>query len=143
MKMLMVILALAAMAGTARAQKANSFVAVHPYITRGDLQASRFWTRSTMALVALDGAAKATDSYITRRNIDGGGVEYNPLARPFVRTTAVQVIATTALFGAEIGTAYWLHRRHHDRMGHAVLAGGAAMNGMGAASSFKNRVADW
>ncbi len=143
MKMLMVIMMLAVMAGTLRAQEAHYTFAVHPYVTRGDLAASRFWTRGTIALVALDGAAKATDSYMTRRNIDGGGEEYNPMARPFVQTIPVQVAAIAALFGAEVATAYMLHRRHHDNVGRAILVGGAVMNGLGAASSFKHRVADW
>jgi len=143
MKMLMVILLLAAMAGTLCAQEAHSAFMVHPYITRGELAASRFWTRSTIALVALDGAAKAADSFATRENIDGGGEEYNPLARPFVHTPLVQVASTAALFGAEIAAAYLLHKRHHDRMGRAVLIEGATMNGLGAATSFKHRVAGW
>jgi len=143
MKMLMVLMMLALMTGTLRAQEAHYAFAAHPYVTRGDLAASRFWTRGTIALVALDGAAKATDSYITRRNIDGGGEEYNPMSRPFVHTTPVQVAFTAALFGAEVATAYMLHRRHHDNVGRVVLIGGAAMNGLGAVSSYKNRVADW
>jgi hypothetical protein len=57
-------------------------------MVRESLKPSRFWTRSTIALVALDGAAKAADSFATRENIDNGGVEYNPLARPLVRTAA-------------------------------------------------------
>jgi len=158
MKMLLVILVLAGTAGSLRAQdmvaqdmriqgmhiqETQTAFAMHPYVTRGDLAASRFWKPSTIALVAADGAAKAADSYITRRNIDGGGVEYNPLARPFVHTTAAQVAAMTALFGAEIATAYVLHRKRHDYLGRAVLAGGAVMNGVGAASSYRHRVADW
>jgi hypothetical protein len=143
MKMLMVILVLAGTAGTLRAQDAQTAFTMHPYIVRGDLAASRFWTRSTIALVALDGAAKVADSYVTRRNMDGGGEEYNPLARPFVHTPLVQVAATAALFGAEIAAAYVLHRRHHDKMGRAVLVVGATVNGLGAASSFKHRVANW
>jgi hypothetical protein len=75
--------------------------------------------------------------------MDGGGEEFNPLARPFVRTARVQIPATAALFGAEIATAYCLHRRRHDHMGWALLGGGAAMNGLGAASSYKDRVKDW
>lgn len=143
MKMLPPIFALLVLSGTALAQPANSFVASSSPVTRSDLRRPRFWSRSTIALVALDGAAKAADSYVTRRNLDGGGEEYNPLARPFVQTRAVQVATTSALLGAEIATAYWLHRMHHDRIGHAVLAGGAAINGFGAGSSFKNRVPDW
>ena len=112
------------------------------YITRGDLAASRFWTPATIALVAFDGAAKAADSLATRRNLDGGGEEYNPVARPFVHTTGLQVAATAALFGAEIATAYLLHRKRHNNLGRAVLLGGAVINGLGAASSFKHR-AGW
>ncbi len=146
MKLLIAILVLSAMAGDLRAQDLQPQVtqtafAMHSYLTRGELRASRFWTRSTIALVMLDGAAKAADSLATRQNIDGGGEEYNPLARPFVHTTAVQVAATGALFGAEIVGAYLLHRRLHDNLGRGVLIGGALMNGFGAASSFKNRVA--
>jgi len=147
MKMLKMTLVLAAVAAalplTLCAQEAHYMFAVHPPMTPGNLAASRFWTRSTIALVALDGTAKAADSFATRKNIDGGGEEYNPLARPFVRTPAVQVAATAALFGAEIATAYFLHRRHHDNVGRAVLAGGAVMNSLGAAASFKHRVGSW
>jgi hypothetical protein len=143
MKMLTVILMLAVAANTLCAQEAHYAFAAHPYVTRRDMAASRFWTKSTLALTVLDGAAKAADSYATRKNIDGGGVENNPLARPFVRNTAVQVVATGALFGAEIASAYWLHKRHHDRIARAMLLEGAAMNGLGAATSIKHRVADW
>ena len=78
----------------------------------------------------------------TRENIAAGGEEYDPLARPFVHTTGV-LVAAAALFGAEIATAYVLHRRRHDNLGRAVLVGGTAMNGLGAASSYKHRVAGW
>ncbi|MGB0048916.1 MAG: hypothetical protein WBP70_15820, partial [Terriglobales bacterium] len=134
MKTLRVILVLAAMAGNLcaqsigagmgapemRAQVARNAFLQHPYRTREDLTASRFWTPSTIALVALDGAAKAADSFATRENIAGGGEEYNPLVRPFVHTTAVQVSATAVLFGAEVAAAYLLHRRRHDSLGRAV-----------------------
>jgi hypothetical protein len=137
------VLALAAMAGSMSGQTAHYAFATRPYVTGEDLKASRFWTKSTMALVALDGAAKAADSYATRKNIDGGGEEYNPLARPFVHTPAVQVASMAAMFGAEVVAAYWLHKRRHDHMAHLFLLGGATMNGLGAASSIKNRVTDW
>jgi hypothetical protein len=148
MKRLKLILAVAVAvtAGALRAQEANSFVAVHPYIVsnhdmvRESEKPSRFWTRSTIALVALDGAAKAADSFATRENIANGGQEYNPLARPFVRTVGAQVATMGALFGAEIATAYLLHKARHTMMERGVLAGGALMNGLGAASSFKDRV---
>jgi len=146
MKTLVLILVLVMMAGGSRAQESNSFVAVHPYIVsnhdmvRESGRPSRFWTRSTIALVALDGAAKAADSFATRENIDNGGVEYNPLARPLVRTAGAQVATMGALFGAEIATAYFLHRAHHTMMERGVLAGGAVMNGLGAVSSFRHRV---
>ncbi|MGA7647877.1 MAG: hypothetical protein WBW01_15315, partial [Terriglobales bacterium] len=93
MKTLRVILVLAAMAGNLRAQSMGAGIAapemhaqvarnaflLYPYRTRADLTAARFWTPSTLALVALDGAAKAADSFATRENIAGGGEEYNPL----------------------------------------------------------------
>ena len=94
-------------------------------------------------MVLLDGAAKAADSFATRRNIDGGGAEYDVLARPFVHTSGVQVAAMTALFGAEIAIAYALHHRHHGNLARAVLVGGAVMNGLGAAESYRGRVASW
>jgi hypothetical protein len=158
MKLLMVILALAALADNLRAQEvradampapelgaaeAHLALAVRPSVTKKDMAASRFWRKPTIALVALDGATKAADCYATRRNIDGGGVEYDPLARPFVHTAGVQAASMAALFGAEIAGSYLLHRRRHDFAGHAVLAGGALMNGLGAAFSIKHRVAGW
>jgi hypothetical protein len=154
MKIHFLMLALAVLAGSLRAQEIRASEAtaafavpgafvIHPYVASADPSVPRFWTRSTIALAALDGAAKAADSFATRENIDGGGEEYNPLARPFVHTAAVQVACMAALFGAEIATAYFLHRRFHDRVGHSVLAGGALLNGLGAATSFRHRVASW
>jgi hypothetical protein len=125
------------------AQAVHSSLEVHPYLSNGKLSASRFWTPSTIALIAVDGAAKAADSYATRKNIDGGGLEFNPLARPFVHTTGVQVSAMAAMLGAEVATAYLLHRWRHDNLARGVLASGAIINGLGAASSIKHRVADW
>jgi hypothetical protein len=126
-----------------RSPVAHSTFFVRPYSISMDRPRPGFWARSTIALVTLDGAAKAADSYVTRRNIVGGGVEYDPLARPFVHTSGVQVVATGALFGAEIAAAYLTHRRRHENIGRAILASGAVMNGCGAASSFKNRVKKW
>jgi len=163
MKILIAILALAAMTGNLSAQdvrvdavradaapapdmgatEAHYAFAVRPYVAKPAMSTPRFWTVPTIALVALDGAAKAADSYATRKNMDGGGAEYDPLARPFVHTTGVQVISMAALFGAEIISAYFLHRKRHELSGHAVLAGGALMNGLGATFSIKHRVADW
>ena len=142
-----VILLLALTASSALAQQVSGAFAIHPYlirhVTRETLHDSRFWTRSTIALVALDGAAKTADSFATRENIAGGGLEYDPVARPFVHTTAVQVVATAALFGAEIAGAYLLHKRDHNYAARGVLIVGAVANGLGAATSFKDRVGSW
>jgi hypothetical protein len=140
MKLLAAILVGAAMAGAQelRAQRSQTPFVLRSYPTREEL-APRFWSPSTIALVALDGAAKAADSFVTHENVAAGGQEHDPLARPFVHTTGVQVAALGALFGAEIAAAYTLHRRHHRNLARAVLVGGAIMNGLGAAASFKNR----
>ena len=147
MKKLAVFLLLVLTGSHVRAQQVSGAFAIHPYlvrhVTRETLHDSRFWTRSTIVLVAVDGAAKTADSFATRENIAGGGVEYNPLARPFVHTTAVQVVATAALFGAEIAGAYLLHKRGHNNAGRGVLIVGAVVNGLGAANSFKDRVGTW
>jgi hypothetical protein len=146
MKMAKVVLLLALltiMSASMRAQQAQYAFATHPYITREDLAASRFWTPATITLVALDGAAKTADSFATRKNLDGGGEEYDPIARPFVHTPLVQVAAMAALFGGEIATSYMLHRRSRDHLARAVLLIGATMNGLGAATSFMNRVPSW
>jgi hypothetical protein len=130
-------------AAALRAQEIYPAFIVHPYISNGDLAASRFWTPSTIALAALDGAAKTADSFFTRKNIDGGGVEYNPLARPFVHTPGVQIAAIAATLGAEVATAYLMHRRRHANLGRGILGCGAIINGLGAAASYKHRVAGW
>jgi hypothetical protein len=63
------------------------------------------WNRSLVALAVLDAATKTADAYATRRNIAGGGEEYNPLARPFVHTASIQVIGMAALFSGELASA--------------------------------------
>lgn len=131
------------MCGIIAAQQIYPPFIVHPYISNGDLASSRFWTPSTIALVALDGAAKTADSFFTRKNIAGGGVEFNPLARPFVHTAGLQIAAMAGMFGAEVVTAYFLHRRTHHNLGNAVLISGVVINGIGAAASYKHRVGDW
>jgi hypothetical protein len=140
---LLLVLVTIMMPASLFAQQAQYAFAAHGYVTRGDLAASRFWTPATVALVALDGAAKTADSFATRKNLDNGGEEYDPIARPFVHTPVVQVAAMAALFGAEIATSYMLHRRSCNHLARAVLLMGATMNGLGAASSFKNRVPSW
>jgi hypothetical protein len=143
MKIFLLSAMFAGMCGGVLAQTAQTAFVVNPYISTRDLSNSRFWTHSTMALAAIDGAAKTADSIFTRKNIDGGGNEYNPLARPFVHTTGVQIAGMAAMFAAELGGAYLLHRRRHDVLGHALLGIGAVTNGLGAACSFKNRVPSW
>jgi hypothetical protein len=134
------ILTLLALASNLSAQEVHAAFAMRSYRTNRDSSTPRFWTPLTIALIATDGAAKAADSYATRKNLDNGGVEFNPLARPFVHTAGVQVGAMAAMLGAELAAAYFLHRKRHDNMGRAVLAGGALANALGAASSIKNRV---
>ncbi len=143
MKTLITILALLGMVCPLRAQDVGYAFVERPRITRRDLAASRFWTRSTIALLTLDGAAKAADSFATRHNLDGGGEEYNPLARPFVHTPLAQVGSMATLFGAEIAASYMWHKRRHDKMARAVLVLGATANSLGAACSFKHQVANW
>jgi hypothetical protein len=143
MKMVRIALFVVMMSASSRAQLANYVFATHKYVTRGDLATSRFWTPYTIALVVLDGAAKTADSFATRENIDAGGEEYNPVARPFVHVPQVQIAAMAVLFAAEIATSYMLHQRRHDHLARAALMLGATMNGLGAASSFKNRGPSW
>jgi hypothetical protein len=125
------------------AQESHFVSASPPKAADVNFAAPRFWKPSTIALVALDAAAKSADAYATRRNIDGGGAEYNPMARPFVHTTSIQVASMAALIASEISAAYWLHHRHRENRSRAILLGGAVMNGLGAACSFKYRVGDW
>jgi hypothetical protein len=103
----------------------------------------QFWTPVTIALITIDAAAKAGDAYATRRNLDSGGKEYDPVARPFVHTPSAQVVATAALLAAEIAAAYCLHRRGHATRGRAILVGGTVLNGLGAAFSIENRGKAW
>ena len=145
MKMLIAILVLPALAGGLGAQElptqeVHAAFAVHPFITRAEVAPRRFWSPGTITLVALDGAAKAADSFVTHENMAAGGTESDPLARPFVHTTGVMVAAAAALLGVEIATAYVLHKRRHQNLGRAVLVGGVVMNALGAASSFRNRI---
>ena len=142
MKTLFVAVVLVLMLGRLGAEEIHTVIANDPTPARkarAKRVVSRFWTPRTIVLVALDGGAKAADGYATRYNIDRGGVEHDPLMRPFVHTTGVHVSAMAAMFGGEVAAAFLLHRRRHDRLARLVLLGGTVVNGFGATTSFMHR----
>jgi len=97
----------------------------------------KFWSATTVALVAMDGTLKGIDAYATNRNLSTGGVEHDAPYRPFVQTTPGRIATFSALLGADLTVAYILHRRGHERLSHAILAVSAANNGYGAITSLK------
>jgi hypothetical protein len=72
--------------------------------------------KSVLVLSGIQAAAVSYDQVMTREGIDHGGVEINPLSRPFVHSNA----AMTAGSVAEVfGTMYIAEKMRHSK--HAVL----------------------
>jgi hypothetical protein len=78
---------------------------------------SFFTTENKIEILVLTGLY-AFDGFTTQhaRILEGGHfVEMNPLARSLVQTPGGQVVAGVLGMSATVGTAYFLHRFHHDR----------------------------
>ena len=119
MKTIAIVFVLAGLV-TAQAQDRQPFTDAHPQPTH------KFFDRQNLALFALDGSLKATDAYLTHRNIAQYHrqglpvVEVNPIARPFVPTTAGQIAFFSGSYAVAIGASYWLHKHNHHRLERAV-----------------------
>jgi hypothetical protein len=99
--------------------------------------ASTYWSRTNIALVAVDALAKSVDEAFTMRNAGRPNFEeHDPLARPFV--THGRAIAGTSqglLFAGEVFTSYELHKHGHGKIAKAVLLLGIGGNTVGIATS--------
>jgi hypothetical protein len=115
-----------------------------------------FLTKSTVFLIALDASSKTADAYFTHqvmqsRNVPlavcrprpghpddclqlWSGAELNPLARPFVHSTAGQVGFFAGSLAADIASAY-IANRHHPKLAKAILIFGSGYSVGGAAIS--------
>ena len=99
----------------------------------------KFWDKQTKIMFGVDMAAKAYDGYMTHTglasrtvpehcfiNQAGGescrfahkewGIEADPIARPFVKTTAGQVAYFSASVAADAGIAYLFHKTGHHKL---------------------------
>jgi hypothetical protein len=114
-------------------------------------QDNPFWTRQTVALVAADTAAHGADAYFTHlalagRTLHNGcfangqcyqywhikGTELDPIAAPFVKSTAGQVAYFSTTLAGDVTTAYLLHKTGHRKLERAVLAYGIGYSVQGA-----------
>ena len=119
--------------------------------------AHRFWNRSNTTLVLVDGAAKSFDAYTTHVALRSSRTipsvcylgasgqqtcttpttvrrhEANPLARPFVQTTAGQVVYSLGTLAADTGLAYYFHRTGHHKLEKTALMVGISYSTAGAA----------
>lgn len=116
-----------------------------------------FW-KSNRVWILSDGAAKATDAYFTHRALEGqyvpahcytnefGGEsctvgywktarEVDPLARPFVGSTAGQVAYFAGTWAADTGLAYLFHRTGHHQLEKITFGAGIANSTYGAVTS--------
>jgi hypothetical protein len=107
MKYLLSILMLSA------AMQAQSFMVSSSKLPDAPSQ-RRFWTAENKAGFGIFAGLIAADAITTQRGLSQGMHEVNPIMRPLVTRGAAGQAAGSALgFGAGVGVAYWLHRRHH------------------------------
>lgn len=79
-----------------------------------------------MLLILLQLAASAGDAYTTHKGLEGRHFERNPIARPFMQSTAGQVAFFSAETGIKISLVAVLRHKHHNH-----LADGLAIYGIG------------
>jgi hypothetical protein len=92
----------------------------------------RYWDRENTLLFAVHGGLEAADFGLTHRALAHGGVELNPLARPFTNLgTAGQITFFAGGTAAAVGISYWLHRRGHHRLERLVSIYAIADSGSG------------
>src|SRR5208283_2864920 len=73
-----------------------------------------FWTVENEVNVGILAGLVSADGITTRRGLDEGLREVNPVMRPFVtRGTAGSVAGFSLGLGTSVGVAYLLHRTHH------------------------------
>ena len=89
----------------------------------------------TALLIALQLAASGSDAYFTHRAINPRYHEHNPIARPFVKTTAWQVSYFSAGAAIKITIPILLRKRHHPKLADTLAIAGIADNAVAAAYS--------
>lgn len=84
-------------------------------------QQHKFWDRETAILFGVHAGLEAADFGLTHNALAHGGVERNPLAKPFTNLgTAGQAAFFAGGTAATLGISYWLHKRGHHRMERLV-----------------------
>ena len=72
----------------------------------------RFWTRGRIAWTAAHASAASYDVWTTRRNLNRGIPEGNPLQRPFMNRGSVgQAVSVGFSVGIDLGMSYLFHRK--------------------------------
>lgn len=81
----------------------------------------KFWDRETAILFGVHAGLEAADFALTHNALAHGGVERNPLAKPFTNLgTAGQAAFFAGGTAVTLGISYWLHKRGHHRMERLV-----------------------
>ena len=71
----------------------------------------KFWSKQRFAWTAAHAATASFDHWTTRRGLNTGGVEANPLVRPFVEAGGKGQIASVSLsLLFDLGLSYVYHR---------------------------------
>lgn len=72
--------------------------------------------KHTILMIILQLAASGGDAYYTNRNINLGAPELNPIAKPFVRTTAGRVGYFSLQTGLKITLPILLRKHGHEKL---------------------------
>jgi len=89
----------------------------------------------TFLLIVLQLAASGSDAYFTHKQLASRGVEFDPIARPFVRTTTGQVAYFGSTAAISIAVPYELRKHRHERLADLASIAAIADSATGAAQS--------
>jgi hypothetical protein len=103
-----------------KAIEAAPFVRPVEPITLPEAPIHKFWDRKNRFLFATTAALSTGDFFATRKNLQNGGRELNPMSRVFAGSTA----GLAANFAGEtlgiIGVSYLFHRSGHHKIERTV-----------------------
>lgn len=95
-----------------------------------DAPSHSFLSKTSVVLFGLDATAKAIDGYATARNLSNGGVEHDPIARPFTHGAASQGVYFGASLAGDIAFSYLMHRTGHHKLEKIALLVGMSNSGL-------------
>lgn len=80
----------------------------------------RFWDRQNKILFVTSAALSGADFAVTRSNLQGGGVELNPVVRMFGRSTPGLALNFAGETAGVVAVSYFFHKTGHHKLERLV-----------------------